>query len=390
MKKKLTILGSSYLLQSVNIEDLSKKYNLVTSKIELSLVSLMSHSIMYDKQKLMSGADRKLVSRLLSEYEKDGLNDLIASNPDIIILDFYEDIQFGVSETLLGSYITNNIDVYAKNPSFEMIRTIVDYNPVFEFDLYAHIWYKALKNFMSFINTYLPKTNVIIYENLEILNDYLISNGSNLLDDSLDKIWQKFNQYASQTYDLPIISDLVEIDLSSDDVINNNIYDVNLIRNATFDNKGEFWTSLGNIPFDDANTNVENGELTLFGNRDQMGTFSFSSAPIYLAASPENPVELVLNYEILVEDVFDIEIYHDYVFIGRGFDEKLHVTHSDAIQKFYDQQAKLLNLTSGKWKKIKKILTVTTPYLRVGPDVKGKTTVKWRNLSLKHFLSDEK
>ncbi|MDT2767088.1 hypothetical protein P7H38_10425 [Lactococcus raffinolactis] len=390
MKKKIAILGSSHLLQSVNFDDLSKIYTLVTTRIDMSLVSLMSYPIEYDRQKLLSGEDKNLASRLLSEYEKDTLNDLIASNPDVIILDFFPDIQFGVSETLSGCYITNNLDDYTKNPSFENIRTFLNHSPVYEFDHYEKIWAKSLEDFITFINKYLPKTKVMIYQNLEVTRKYSIENGVNLINNFSNEAWKNFNQFASETYNLSIISDLFEIDLSSGDTVDNNIYDFNLIRNATFDNEGKFWTCFGYIPFDDKNTRIENGELILYGNRNQIHTFNILSGSINFAASPENPIELELSYEVFVEDIFDIEIYHDYIFIGKGFDNNLDVSNNDASQILYDQGAKLLNLTSGKWKKIKKIVTVTAPYIRVGPYVKGKTTVKWRNLSLKHHCRDEK
>lgn len=63
----------------------------------------------------------------------------------------------------------------------------------------------------------------------------------------------------------------------------------------------------------------------------------------------------------------------------------LSISSKDASQHIYDQQAKLLNLTSGKWKRVRRILTVTEAYLRVGPYVRGNTTVKWRNICLKHL-----
>ena len=389
MKKKLAILGSNHSLKSLNSDDLSENYSLVVTEIEMSLISLMNHPIAYERQELMSGDDKKIVSCLLSEYEKDGLNNLIASNPDILILDFFIDVLFGVSETLSGSYVTNNDD-YVKNVSFTSIPTVADYCPLGNLDFYATIWTQALKKFMAFINIYLPKTKVMIYENMDVIRQNLAEYNIDTINDPSEIILQKFNQQASATYDLPLISDLLEIDLSLGNAVENNVYDFNMVRNEKFDNEGEFWTSLESIPFDDENTRFDNGELTLYGNRDEMATFNFLSAAINIAASPENPVDVVLSYEVFAEDIFDLATYHDHVFIGRGFKNNLEVSSSDAIQKIYDQQAKLLNLTSGKWKKIKKIITVTVPYLRVGPYVRGKTTVKWRNISLKHHRSDEK
>lgn len=390
MKKKLAILGSSHLLRSKAISELSEFYTLTTVRQDMSLISLMSNSLKFDRQKLLSGEDKTLAAHLLSEYEKDVLNDLVTSNPDVLLLDFFPDVQFGVAETLFGSYLTNNRDYYLRNPSFELIKTFVNYSPLDDFNVYLNIWSEALKDFILFITTYLPKTEVVVYENLKMVVKYLLDRDINTTDNATTITWRAFNKYTSETYGLSLVSDLFDLDLGSGKSVDNNVYTVNLIRNPKFENELEYWTNTGAIPFDDANTSVKNGELTLYGNRDEMATFNLLSAPINIAASPENPVDVVLSYEVFAEDVFDIEIYHDHVFIARGFENNLDVSNNEATQRIYDQQAKFLNLTSGKWKKIKKIISVTVPYLRVGPYVRGKTTVKWRNLSLKHHQSDEK
>ncbi|CAM3140084.1 hypothetical protein HZR21_06370 [Lactococcus laudensis] len=89
MKKKVFLLGSSQFLQPIKLEETSNFYAIVATKLDMSLVSFMSSPINYDRQKLLLGKDKKLNSQLISEYEKDGLNDLIASNPDVLILDFF-------------------------------------------------------------------------------------------------------------------------------------------------------------------------------------------------------------------------------------------------------------------------------------------------------------
>lgn len=422
MKKRLSIIGSSLTTFPLNfkkIPELAKLYDLITPKFEMSLISLMSNSISFDRQKLFLNEDVALVEQLLSEYEKDCLNDLIASNPDVLILDFFADVTFGVVRTDLGGFITNSHERYLQSSSFQELVTSEEYSLLDNFDIYEQLWKESLHRFMDFMAEYLPETKIII-------------NGNKTIDSApisevnyRSKVWEGLIDFASTNYNLPVIDssiynfsmddkliyddfavkltnllypkdeikdsrDFSKIDSDLNLPLENNIYGWNLIQNPSFRNEGEYWTSLGSVYFDEDSTNINKGELTLYGNQQPMALFSILSAPILIGASPENPVVLELYFEVWVEDVFDIDIYHDHIFIARGFKEKLQTSYKDATQSLYNQQAKLLNLTSRKWKKIRKIITVTELYLRVGPYVKGKTTVKWRNLSLKHYRGDEK
>ena len=413
MKKKVFLLGSSQFLQPIKLEETSNFYAIVATKLDMSLVSFMSSPINYDRQKFLLGKDKKLNSQLISEYEKDGLNDLIASNPDVLILDFFSDVKYGVVENIIGNFITNNNKKYVINPSFQGLKMSRAFHPLYEYDTYVKLWTGALAELMVFLKTYLPETKVVLNGGQEALKLSIIEGDLNNAD-FLMMVLNELNQFASETYSLPIISgEMNQIDFAtqltqliypdyennhvnelavlptvSNESSSNKVYHWNLIRNPKFEREAEFWTNVGDISFDDDYIKLVDGELILHGERDKNALFSLLSAPINIGASPENPVELELSYDVFADDVFAIEIYRDYIFIGRGFEDNLSVSNNDAVQKIYEHQAKLLNLTSGKWKKINKIITVTAPFLRVGPFVMGNTTLKWRNFSLKHHRED--
>lgn len=287
------------------------------------------------------------------------------------------------------------------------------FHPLYEYDTYVKLWTGALAELMVFLKTYLPETKVVLNGGQEALKLSIIEGDLNNAD-FLMMVLNELNQFASETYSLPIISgEMNQIDFAtqltqliypdyennhvnelavlptvSNESSSNKVYHWNLIRNPKFEREAEFWTNVGDISFDDDYIKLVDGELILHGERDKNALFSLLSAPINIGASPENPVELELSYDVFADDVFAIEIYRDYIFIGRGFEDNLSVSNNDAVQKIYEHQAKLLNLTSGKWKKINKIITVTAPFLRVGPFVMGNTTLKWRNLSLKYHRED--
>ncbi|GFH41750.1 hypothetical protein Hs30E_03010 [Lactococcus hodotermopsidis] len=440
MKKKVAILGSSHFAQPLNFEkvpELAEIYTLVTQRLEMSLIAIMSSSVTFDRELLMSGKDDEITAQLLSEYEKDVLNDIVASNPDVLILDFFSDVNYGVLQTVNGTYLTNKSE-YQKNPSFEAIAIADSYRPAFEFNAYVEIWAEALDRFMTFMKTYLPETKVVI-NGLRFATKGFMNDGSfvqvkgNPSLEYRNKVWGALDKFATENYQIPIIScytdrSIMEIDgsintIALEDVyykyfaidftaivypehdvrsvsalskidtdlnqpMINNIYAWNLIRNPKFTHEGKFWVNSGQVSFNGREVEIYGGELLLSATQEKSTFFNILSAPINVCATPEDPVTLELEYEVFIEDVFGVELNQDHVFIGRGFKNKIQTTHIEASQRIYTQQAKLLNITSGKWKKIKTMLTVTEPYFRVGPYIKSNTKVKWRNLSLKHPIVD--
>lgn len=319
MKRKVAVLGADNYFDLLAFDNMSESYTLSILNPEVSVVSVMSNPITYDRGKLFSDKDQKLIAKLLNEYDKGTLNDLIASNPDILILDFFSDIKFGISETFSGEFITNNHDYYAKNESFKSLKLFRNYNLSSGLDPYINIWSQALKEFMNFMKTYLPKTLVVIVDNTEDVPD------STLIDEvvpkniCLNKIWKKLNEFAKRTYDLAIIYDLTEIEFMLNNTVENNIYEWNLIRNPKFESNARFWTNFGEIPLTSIKMPLTHNQLVLGGNRDKVATFSLLSSPIHIGASLEYPKKIELTYEIYVEDIFGLELTHDHIFICRGF-----------------------------------------------------------------------
>jgi hypothetical protein len=346
--------------------------------IETSLLSLMSKPIPYDWEKLISGEERSVSEHLLSEYEKDGLNNLIAMNPDILILDFSVDINYGVIETACGSVLINDKTRYTENPSFEDIEIVRVLSPISDFDEYTKNWAYALDDFMQFLTDYLPETQVFI-SNLQRESDESTDN------EIYNKVFSTLKNYASKHYNAPIITDIDKIAMDKMDFSVNNIYDWNLIRNADFNNNREFWQIFEEAPFKKIGD-----EMVLSVDKGSNRLYQMMSSSIEIAGTKDQPVILELIFDVYVEDVFSLDLFSDHIFIVRGFDHKLGIEHSQSTQQIYTQQAKFLNLTSSKWKTIKMELELTEPFVRIGLYAKLKKPgiVKWRNISLTHIKPD--
>ncbi|GAB2022496.1 hypothetical protein RyT2_15700 [Pseudolactococcus yaeyamensis] len=344
MKKRISIIGSSEINFPLNFElvpELSKSYSLATMKFETSLISLMSEPFIFDRKKLYSDKDSKITEYLLSEYEKDGLNDLIASNPDIIILDFLADIKFGVLKTSLDTYLTNNMDKYFKSPSFQDVVVSQEYNLLDNFDLYREIWSESLERFMSFVSMYLPHTKIVING-----NNIGIPIDSDLI--SRSQVWTILNDFAFETYNLPIISgngikkstshikdeksfytefavnlgkvlypeeeidspfDLLEIVSNDNFIKENNVYDWNLIRNPYFKNDGEFWNILTANMF---SPELKNNSISYYwGEKISKRVAQIYTSNIDISSSGEFVQKYILSFDVLIEDVFKINIDND-------------------------------------------------------------------------------
>lgn len=417
MKKKISIIGGSEINFPLNFEivpELSELYTLSTVKMETSLISLMSKPLVFNRKKLYSGKDMGLTRHLLSEYEKDGLNDLIASNPDVVILDFFADVNYGILKTTSGTKLTNISERYQENPSFNDIVIKHKYNILDFFDLYVQEWTDALKKFMQFMEKYLQKTQIVINGNFNI-SEKDLNNISRRI------AWDKLNVLASEIYHLPIIngstegdkynydkklfhtnyavnltkvlypedkiehlSDLMEITSTTNLSIENNIYDWNLIRNPYFKNGGEFW----NVPTEGIFTSYSEKKWVSYSFDEKMDkTMSqIYTSNIDISSSKDSSQEFILSFDIFIDDVFEINIRNDIICTVRGFKDKLSVGHTAATDHKYIS-AYMENITSRKWKTIEIIISPTSKYLGIGLWLyqNTKTTVKWRNLSLKHY-----
>ncbi|TNU80944.1 DUF6270 domain-containing protein [Lactococcus lactis] len=366
MKNRVAIIGSDL---SRELFDKSKpNFEVVLYRKNLSLISLMAKAVDYNFNQLDKEISFEKAEQILDELDKETLCSLIATQPDILLLDFYSDIFHGVVETQDQSFLTNSFQNIAEVYSFSHIkikRVLNSNHSIQEFINYSSLWCKALNLFIEFVQKYLPKT-VILINTVEFSKETSFKS-------NMSQVWQRFNEYA-QKKGISIVSHgLAEVSQylrEEKGEISEASLKYNLIRNASFSEGKTYWRDDSNEYF------VENGILEI--ERTSMDGFSIlHSSPIQISNSEQRVQKFEISMEVWVENLFSLHL-NDAFFYVWTYDDKV----SRELQEVKIYSSKLENLSSGKWKHIKIELYCKGRYLELGPHMVGAGHFRYRNLSL--------
>lgn len=145
------------------------------------------------------------------ELNKSFLNEVYMAQPEILVIDFYSDVLFGVIE-FNNTLMTNKSFQFKHNQLFEnkfgktysMRQDEADYFERFK---------ESFDRFMQFVKQYLPNTCIVVnYGYFE--SKYRDSEGNIQINtehsqayyDELNRWWKKLNDYVVETYDLEAIT----------------------------------------------------------------------------------------------------------------------------------------------------------------------------------------
>ncbi|MBL1229943.1 hypothetical protein IW492_11935 [Enterococcus sp. BWB1-3] len=207
MKIKVSTLGSCMTrdpfnsLFNPNYKDF---YKLSVNQFHTSIISLMSKPIEYDSTKFNYVESVKEFAdwHFRTELNKRFLNDLVLSQPDYLIIDFYADIHFGVIK-VGESYLTNKEYSYKKNELWNILNHGVHYNVELDFVAFFEIFKKASDEFIAFVNKYLKKTIIIVnqarytYEYWDSIHKKVNIFGRKTPEEylELNKLWSELDNY---------------------------------------------------------------------------------------------------------------------------------------------------------------------------------------------------
>jgi hypothetical protein len=366
MKNRVAIIGSDLSRELFNKN--KSNFEVVLYRRELSFISLMAKAIDYDFNQLNKEMSFLKTEQILNELDKETLNSLIAIQPDLLILDFYSDVFYGVVQTQEGSFLTNSIENMEKAYSFSniKIRRVLNSNhSVQEFIHYSSLWCKAFNLFIKFVQKYLPDT-LILVNTVEFFKE--AESKSNM-----GQVWQRFNEYAQKkgisiiNHNLKEISQYLKKERGE---ISENSLKYNLIRNATFSEGKKYWRD------DSGEYFVKNGILEI--KRTSMEGFTiFHSSPIQIPNREQIVQRFEISMEVWVENLFTLHL-NDAFFYVWTYDDKVN----RKLQEVKIYSSKLENLSSGKWKHIKIELSCQGKYLELGPHMVGAGNFRYRNISL--------
>lgn len=165
-KIKLAIIGSCPSRDPFNSKfgtGYKNFYEVVMTHFQMSVISSMSEPVEYEEKKL-EGVNPAKINEVKSDLEKDLLSNLLKSNPEYIIMDFWADHFFGAIKLSDGKFITNNewrvklTQFYKEQQNAEIIEMYK--NP----EYFLSIWKDSIDKFFQFVQDKLPDTKVIIHK----------------------------------------------------------------------------------------------------------------------------------------------------------------------------------------------------------------------------------
>lgn len=147
---------------------------------------------------------------LYEDFSKSFLNTVYVQQPNILIFDFYADINFGFVK-LGDSYITNKLFKYKAVPYIANSNFAEAYSGRRSFDVFFPIWEKSVEQFMEFCHNYLPNTVIILNKprmatyyfdrvnrEIKLINE----NHSVEMIDKINERWDECDNYFEKKYDI--------------------------------------------------------------------------------------------------------------------------------------------------------------------------------------------
>jgi hypothetical protein len=168
MTEKVAVCGSCVTRDNFNSRfnpDYKRYYEVVLSANQTSMIALMSPPIedAFTPLREMSDYDRWNVT---SDLTREFLRQVVELQPDLLILDFFGDVHFGVARLPDGRYLTDNrwkthhTDFYVRHRDAGDL-TIFTHGQ--DPDAYFALWTEALDRFAEHVARTCPNTRVVVH-----------------------------------------------------------------------------------------------------------------------------------------------------------------------------------------------------------------------------------
>lgn len=211
MKIKIACYGSCITRDNFNSKlnpDYKSIYECVATSEHSSLISLVAPEVKYEGNTLdltLSNFDSRNRNIVMKDFDRSFLNDLVKTQPDYLIMDFFPDVFFGVlfSEDKImthNDWLFLNTTFYQELPNKFVLKLVKNSKD------YLSIWIPAFVNFMNFMKTNVPNCEIII--NKARFSNRILHNDSIQYLPSLDnhnEIWKILDNYVISKYGLRYI-----------------------------------------------------------------------------------------------------------------------------------------------------------------------------------------
>jgi len=191
-----------------------EKYECVATSNHSSIISLMSPKVNYIEEKLdcLSNEHRNYhKNNTIKDLDKSFLSELVISQPDYLIMDFFPDVHFGILVSNKNTMTNNhwflcNTTFYDELPN-KLVLKVVEKPAQF-----LQLWILAFDNFIKFVNENIPNCKIIINK-ARFVNQVLDNNEITYLPSKsgFNSIWDKLDTFVISKYKL----DNIELDHSN-------------------------------------------------------------------------------------------------------------------------------------------------------------------------------
>lgn len=211
--KTVSVLGSCISRDNFNSRfnaDYKRWYTVGATTNQSSMIALMSPPIDEQWEPLEPMQPYGLWN-VGSDLTREILTLLPQERPDVVVIDFFGDVHFGVLQLADGRYLTDNrwrvrkTDLYARllaAPGTKRVRWQDDA------DRYFDLWVEAMDRFAAFMATELPDTQVVVHCGFNV--DAIIPSGGTLPAlmpqprrrgaRAGSRFWRRLNEHARTAY----------------------------------------------------------------------------------------------------------------------------------------------------------------------------------------------
>lgn len=378
-----------------------------------SIISIMSECIPFEYTELEGKSASSLdKDHFSSELEKPYLKTLYINQPNIIILDFYSDVMYGVEEAD-DSYIVGKSFRFKNYKAYNRLNIGKKYFPRENFEEFYELWKSKFDEFMEYVGVNIPNAKIIINK-ARAKNLYLDENGEERIQDDnreveqINLIWDKLDKYAIENFNLDSMdyskdnfyldndhpfgafivhfeqkyydlyfSKLLKVcknDLQDKPTENKEYPDVNVLNNVDLKYGIAFWTRWDSNIFY-GKLNKENVIVIdeAFNESDIKTQCWSSEAEI----NADGNAEYILSLEVRARDLDKSSV----LFCIRTFSKKHLTKYADCIES-YDLKVNDFNISNKNFVRIEYVFKPKSKYIKVAPFVFRNGHVEYKNIRL--------
>lgn len=181
-------------------------FQLLSYAHQPSLISIMSKPIPY-YYKNMVGKSKSVLDRdhFRQELEKQFLLTLANEQPDILVMDFYAEVMYGVVQVNDESYMVDKDFRFKHYRAYKKLKIGKKFYPRENFDEFFELWKEKINEFNEWARINIPNTKIIVNK-ARAKKTFLDENDNEVVRpekrdlDEINRLWDTLDQYAINTF----------------------------------------------------------------------------------------------------------------------------------------------------------------------------------------------